>query len=172
MKYILITLSLFLFSCGQKTQQIDRAEKAELFSDKELQAIEDKDKQQIWQLVAVPIMDGQKEKVIGLFDFPLNSEFDILSEVIKKPIASITKEDFMRNYDKIFNQDFIKSLKTKSYKDIKSYSINDKSCFTLTVHRQVGQTEAGIYFDLCKSNDSYSLNGFYGVGADFYDEEE
>ena len=67
-------------------------------------------------------MDGQKEKVVGLFDFPLNSEFEILSEVVKKPIASITKEDFMRNYDKIFNSDFIKSLKRKSYKDIEGVS--------------------------------------------------
>lgn len=171
MKYILIILSLLLISCGQKTQQIDRAERIELFSDKELQAIEDKDKQQIWQLGAVPIMDGQKEKVVGLFDFPLNSEFEILSEVVKKPIASITKEDFMRNYDKIFNSDFIKSLKKKSYKDIEGYSENGSLWFTLTVEREIGQTEGGLYLKFCKTSGTYILKGFYGVGADFYDVE-
>ncbi len=172
MKYILTILSILLFSCGNESQQIDKSGNIDIKENKVVNNDINSDKKAIWKLVVVPIIENKKDKVIQLFEFPLNSEFEILTEVIKKPTSSISFKDFDVNYNKIFNENFKKSLNSKSFRDINSYNENDTLWFTLNVEREIGQTEGGLYLKFFKIKNYYILKGFYGVGADFYYVEE
>lgn len=160
-KLFSLILLIFLFVACKSLTSVESSEKSLL-----------DDKKQLWANVCVPIIRKDKETVTDLFPFPLDRHFLLIAEILNKPLLEISRDDFTSNFDEIFNDDFLRSLKTQSHKDIQTHSVGEYKWFVISLERKIGQTEAGINLKFYKDGDVFILDSFEAVGADFYYREK
>jgi hypothetical protein len=129
------------------------------------------EKQMFWNLVIVPILKKDKEKVLSNMDFPIRGKWTTMMSMAKNPNeASI--DDFMAIYDKFFNNNFITELSKESYKNIFINTRRDTTWYIFSVNRKSGEgkdyREGGVQLQYYKKNNSFKLKNVDAAGGDFY----
>ncbi len=177
MKTLLFILSLILFSCGRTTNCNDLPINKDTLNTTVSNNISNKadDKSKVnnqeliafWNSAIEPFIKKDKKTVISNIDFPLKGDWSFILD-IEQDKDIITKEEFIKNYDYLINKDFLKSLSKQTYNDITEYKSNDTLFYDVSLVRKLGKTEGGLVLTFYKKGNSYLLNKYSEVGANFY----
>jgi len=178
-----VFLSILLFSCSseEKKQEVT-SDDGELVPDPEKYAkdkpiadtittskieVDSTEKIKFWNEYVIPILKRDEEKVIATVDFPLKGEWAYMVG-LKKTGTDATRTDFIDNYDKLFNDDFIDALSRQSYKDL--YLDNGISNISFGVGKSTDGYESSVILKYIQVDSIYKLRSIQGAGGNFYGE--
>lgn len=124
--------------------------------------------QSFWKSHIHPIINGEKKVVENYTHFPLEGDWGYMIE-LEKSDDEWKKEDFIRNYENLFTQEVIDSLKLLNYKDIEILSHEDGGMELLVSVNFIKwiddfKDEYGIIFRFKVIENSWKLYLIQGVG--------
>ncbi|HXA02390.1 MAG TPA: hypothetical protein VNW99_10405 [Cytophagaceae bacterium] len=129
--------------------------------------IDSNERIKFWNDYVVPILKQEREKVISSIDFPLEGEWAYMIG-LKKTGIEATRSEFIENYDKLFNHDFMNALSKQSYKDL--YLDNGVSNISFGVGKSTGDYEGSVILKYIQVDSIYKLRFIQGAGGNFYSE--
>jgi hypothetical protein len=176
MKTVVFLICIILTSCGQNSTTDNASSQSgtfqmNSFNDDNYKTIgaDTNERTKFWNAVAVPIIKGDKVKVLSNMDFPVIVEWDkILSS--ENGINSATRENFQKVYDKFFNSNFISSISSQTGREFQVGQLRDTVWYTMYIGRQKGKSDwgVGLSLDYFKIDSVYKLKYVRAIAGDFY----
>jgi hypothetical protein len=180
MKTVYLFLAIIMTSCLQSTNKVNvnknlnetsesaSKDSVDHFSSK---ADDSSMLNMFWTEIVVPIIQRDKNKVIGSMDFPVRGDWTLMMD-LDKEAGQGTREDFVKVYDKFFNNYFVTELAKMNYNNVSRSERNDTVWYQFSINRILGEGEnagegavALIYY---YSDGKFKLKNIQGVGGDFY----
>lgn len=123
-----------------------------------------------WQTVAKPILEKDKKKVLARFDFPVAGDWTYMVG-LKKEAEKATKADFLKHYNKFFNEDFIAALSAQSFTNVNVSVANDTTWCTLAVGRKHSEGESSVLLSGFRKNRDFRIKLIFASGGNFYESQ-
>ncbi len=73
-----------------------------------------------WEETVVPILEGDKDRMAEIINFPLQGSWSI-DMGFEKTEEAVTKEEFLSNYEKLFDDVCLEKLRELSHEDVQKY---------------------------------------------------
>ena len=181
-KFILLALSaIFLNACGsgEKTDSSaeenvnqpkdDTTKNAPSDNTQKATRIDSDDQRAFWHAVAEPILHKDKQKVLSTLEFPLAS-YGVMATSHKNEVEMVDalEKNDPQDYDRFFNEDFLKSLSAMSYKNISGYKFDNTIVYHLVLHRQDEGKDKTLELEFHKVGIAYKLKKVNVPGGEFY----
>lgn len=175
-----IFLSIFLFSCGSKTEEkssknypVKKRERIEKKSkpvkkiEKFTSYFDSTELKAFWESRIIPIIHLDKEAISSFVNFPLPGEWGSYAG-LDKPRDQLTENDFWNNLEKVFYPEMMSKLQAMSFNDLLIHEYengNKQICVSFYFEHEydgfVDEETIMLQFDFLENE--WKLTGIYGA---------
>jgi len=131
--------------------------------------IDTNDTKKIWKHCIIPIIENKKNKVLSTINFPLEGDWAFMMG-LKKEGKDATKNEFLKNYDRFFNDSLKSMLTNLDYNAFDSYESKKGTVYRIAGSRIInGEWEASVVLHYRKIGNEFYMIRINGIGGNFYD---